>query len=580
MGSNSRGAPSPHNRKQSAGNGKAEKGPKGKQKGKGSSAAQPDAAGGGGGGGRQKVSASAALAVLAVAVLLAVLGRDRLRDVAGGWGLPGAVSRAGGAASAAAGPPHKVVSDARGHFPRGCKWREVYMSDKPPKFWGVRRYEYWDEAARNWTETQPAACVIRGVAQPQDWRWRNGSPRTAVDCKQYYCIYENLWFNNGRFYLLVDGPNTVDPWEMTRNQHLQVLHVDSVPEFVRSTRHHVIPGDTLIFDFVFFLHPTAIGHWSEMLFPLFSILRLEPTFARPPSQFVLLHLKRCHVLEWVRAVLATALGVGPSQDLPPIMWQQEVPSVWKQIQAPLEGYDRSQWVCFERAMVVKDTFTGGVRTFLNREDAHLFRRMVYAQYGLPPPAPRTPMPRIITFQRKRANRRVVNEAELLATLAEFGQVRVAEFNASTPMREQIEAMASTGVLVSVHTSNLANAQFLQPGSAVVELIQRNWIWHNLDKSFQVQTEMMGDIHHYAWRARHLHQTVYINERDRHRFGDWAELQCDSEECVEAHTNVDVVVDIGELRALLADRLPLVFAGWPVPSAAIPWPIGEQMRQAA
>lgn len=160
------------------------------------------------------------------------------------------------------------------------------------------------------------------------------------------------------------------------------------------------------------------------------------------------------------------------------------------------------------------------------------------------------------------------------------QVRVVEFNSSTPMRVQMETMASTGVLVSVHTSNLANAQFLPPGSAVVELIQRNWIWHNLDKSFQVQTEMMGDIHHYAWRARHLHQTVYINDRDRHRFGDWAELQCDSEECVEAHTNVDVVVDIGELRALLADRLPLVFAGWSVQAAAVPWPIGEQARQQA
>ena len=63
-----------------------------------------------------------------------------------------------------------------------------------------------------------------------------------------------------------------------------------------------------------------------------------------------------------------------------------------------------------------------------------------------------------------------------------------EFNNSTPMRTQMEVMASTGVLVSVHTSNLANAQFLPPGSAVVELIQRNWIWHNLDKSFQVGGE--------------------------------------------------------------------------------------------
>ena len=71
------------------------------------------------------------------------------------------------------------------------------------------------------------------------------------------------------------------------------------------------------------------------------------------------------------------------------------------------------------------------------------------------------------------------------------QVRVVEFNASTPFREQLEVMASSAVLVSVHTSNLANAQFLQPGSAVVELIQRNWIWHNLDRSFQVCCSRTG-----------------------------------------------------------------------------------------
>lgn len=76
-----------------------------------------------------------------------------------------------------------------------------------------------------------------------------------------------------------------------------------------------------------------------MLFPLFSILRLEPSFARPPSQFVLLHLKRTHMLEWVRSVLATALGVGPGQNLPPIMWQQEVNSVWKQIRESQPGAD-------------------------------------------------------------------------------------------------------------------------------------------------------------------------------------------------------------------------------------------------
>lgn len=45
----------------------------------------------------------------------------------------------------------------------------------------------------------------------------------------------------------------------------------------------------------------------------------------------------------------------------------------------------------------------------------------------------------------------------------------------------------------------------------------------------------------------------------------------TEECVEAHTNVDVVVDLAQFRALLESRLPLVFGGASVADAALPWP---------
>lgn len=51
---------------------------------------------------------------------------------------------------------------------------------------------------------------------------------------------------------------------------------------------------------------------------------------------------------------------------------------------------------------------------------------------------------------------------------------------------------------------------------------------------QVQTEKMGDIHHYAWRARHRNQTAYIAPRDGERFGTWTKDQCATEDCVEVH----------------------------------------------
>jgi hypothetical protein len=36
-------------------------------------------------------------------------------------------------------------------------------------------------------------------------------------------------------------------------------------------------------------------------------------------------------------------------------------------------------VAFDRVLVVKDVHTGGVRTFLDTRDAHLYRKMLYAQ---------------------------------------------------------------------------------------------------------------------------------------------------------------------------------------------------------
>lgn len=151
------------------------------------------------------------------------------------------------------------------------------------------------------------------------------------------------------------------------------------------------------------------------------------------------HNEQVHLLEWARAVIATSLGVLPSRALPPLMMQQEAASVWDQIctslpthtaclctyprcrqacdavpmakiqestlymsfhcvhpfdmeinlheirvhnaVSPLEGFGPREWVCFERALVVRDMFLGGERTFLSQEDARAFRSMIYAQYG-------------------------------------------------------------------------------------------------------------------------------------------------------------------------------------------------------
>lgn len=71
-----------------------------------------------------------------------------------------------------------------------------------------------------------------------------------------------------------------------------------------------------------------------------------------------------------------------------------------------------------------------------------------------------------------------------------------QFDASTPFKHQLEVISNTSVFVSVHTSNLANAQFLQPGSAVFEIIQRNWMWAEMDLAFKVR---LGEgVVDYGW----------------------------------------------------------------------------------
>jgi hypothetical protein len=57
----------------------------------------------------------------------------------------------------------------------------------------------------------------------------------------------------------------------------------------------------------------------------------------------------------------------------------------------------------------------------------------------------------------------------------------------------------------------------------------------------------------------------------YRFTNWTKSECLIEDCTEAATRVDIVVDIAALKALLDSRLPLVFKGRPVQRAALPWP---------
>ena len=67
---------------------------------------------------------------------------------------------------------------------------------------------------------------------------------------------------------------------MTRNQKLHVLHVDSAQAFAEGQALQYVRGDTLLFDFVYFLHPVCPAP-SDMTW-LFPIHR-DLTSAGPKS---------------------------------------------------------------------------------------------------------------------------------------------------------------------------------------------------------------------------------------------------------------------------------------------------------
>lgn len=241
-----------------------------------------------------------------------------------------------------------------GNYPRGCRWRSVSAAAEAEGAWPrgnattttntsshndtVLFYEYWDTNTHTWTEEQPPTCRLAGFPDPgppAPWRLHKGSPRTEVVPSTHAVAYRNLWYNNGRWYALVDSGRVVPGWRFSKNHEVTPLHVADARAWLAATRWRVVPGDTLLFDFTFFTHPTAIGHWWELLAPLFSVLKglggRAGGFARPCDQVVLLHLKRGHLMEWVRAVMAVALGMGPHQQLPSILLQQETDHPWKQL---------------------------------------------------------------------------------------------------------------------------------------------------------------------------------------------------------------------------------------------------------
>eukprot|EP00889_Picochlorum_renovo_P003349 jgi/Picre1/30379/NNA_005743.t1 len=377
------------------------------------------------------------------------------------------------------------------------------LAEGSSPLWRARTYEFWDEDDGRWTKTRPG----------------------HEEC----LVYE------GDFYRLVEQPITKSPFKISSNIDMYALVVNNTERFKENVNVTYIKGDVALVDFSYFTHPTAIGHWLEYLLPMMSARRIAGRLQSPP-----------------------AFGLKKGTHLPPLIFQEEVGSYWNQIGMNFEGVSGDEWLCFENIIAMKDVIQNGTTTAFGtaRHDARLFRERMYSMYGKTlKPLPPVDTNRNITLLHKSSNRRITNREDLKKMLSSYGIVSEVELTSNVTLSAQLDIMARTHILVSSHTSGLANAMFLRPGALVIELVQRNWLI-SLENTFLRQTQTLGDVRHVRWKATRLHEGVYIDPDDERLFGGelWDGENCNVEECVEAHTLVDIVVNLTEVESLLNANL--------------------------
>ena len=462
------------------------------------------------------------------------------------------------------------LEGGHGYFPESCMWRispdddssgsSNESAERRSLLWRVRRYEFWDEKSRVWSKERPVACTIEHAllsSRGPGSAWTNNMTTTILDHGDYR-VMKNVWFTRGDFYRLVEQPTRTSPFKISSNMDMYTLVVKNTERFKENVNVTYIKGDVAMVDFSYFTHPTAIGHWLEYLLPMMSARRIEGRL-QSPQAVIIMHLKRSFIFEWVRAALGAAFGVKKGTHLPPIIFQEETASYWDQIGMNFEGVSGDEWLCFENIIVMKDVIQNGTTTAFGKEsqrDAHLFRERMYSMYGKTlTPLPPVHSRRNITLLHKSSNRRITNREDLKKMLSSYGIVSEVELTSNITMSAQLDIMAQTHILVSSHTSGLANAMFLRPGALVIEIVQRNWLI-SLENTFLRQTETLGDVRHVRWKATRLHEGVYIDPDDERLFGGelWDGENCNVEECVEAHTLVDIVVNLTEVETLLNANL--------------------------
>lgn len=347
-------------------------------------------------------------------------------------------------------------------------------------------------------------------------------------------------------------------------------------------------GTTLWLDFPKDAKPEHFGHWAEVLAPTFSHLSLgaaqaavakvcngssiDPTL--PPIRTVIIpNLRRTTILAtpWIMHVLKLAVtpGLGPQGAAvsPRLLFWDD-----------LEATDLSTWLIFERAIHIYTRHnhpkTGREVGFASPELGAAFAAAACEAANVSrPQAP----PRTITYLMSPIGETIINNGDVLSALRAAAEgtgftVRPYSPTASVPFSSLVSVMARTGVLVARHGPLMANALFLPPGAAVVELLPHNWVSKGRGEVYVNLTRTTAVVGHVAWFPKSAAEMEYEGAGDA-RYGNWKAEECSSDDCVDAHARAALRVDPAALEKLAKDVVAAVVKGEPPDTLhkRHPWP---------
>ena len=335
-----------------------------------------------------------------------------------------------------------------------------------------------------------------------------------------------------------------------------------------------------------------MGYWLEVLAPVYSHLSLGvPAQAANATHgdesdghirtVLIPNMRRARVMSspWVMTMLKVAIHAGavPGAPSPRLLFWDD-----------LETTPLYSWLTFDRMLHIysrhKKHPSGGNGGFLTPELADKFRFAVHKAVDIPAPIPGAPPPHTITYLMPSDGAGIDNNKEVLLALQEVAAatgmevaVRPYSPSASVPPASLVAIMSRTGVLVGRHTPLIANAVFLPPGAAVVEILPYNWDFAGLSEVYKNLSTSVGELGHVAWRAPCGDWMVYASEADA-RYSSWTPVECSSTHCLEAHARAAVKVNITGFKEVVDAALKAVIERQPPRelNKRFPWPSRTQL----